>query len=703
MASPETKSRKEVKAKKTEVTDTIIAGAEPDAIEVYGSRVHNLKNVDAVIPRNQLVVITGLSGSGKSSLAFDTIYAEGQRRYLESFSAYARQFIGGLERPDVDKITGLSPVISIEQKSTNRNPRSTVGTVTEIYDFIRLLYARTSEAYSYVTGKKMVKFTEEQIIDNLLTQHKGKKMTILAPIVRGRKGHYRELFENIRKQGYLKVRVDGEIVEVKPKMQLDRFKIHDIELIIDRLAMEADNKDRIRQSVQLAMKQGKGLIQMLDADSGQVSAFSKHLMCTESGISYEEPSPNTFSFNSPYGACPVCNGLGVTYEVRKQIIIPDETVSINKGGILPIGEARDNFIFKELNKLAKQYKFSLSSPIHSIPEEALNMILYGSKEEVEEDDEAIEILDFDDRWYTLEKGGLAGMLKRCFKYTTSESIRSWAEDYMDKVTCHECNGTRLRKESLWFKIDNRNIGELANWDLDVLADWFKGLEDRMNDKQRTIARDLLKEIRTRIQFILDVGLEYLTLHRPAKTLSGGEAQRIRLATQIGSQLSGITYILDEPSIGLHQRDNRQLIQALRKLSDAPNTVLVVEHDKEIMLESDYILDIGPGAGEHGGRIIAQGTPKEFVKEKSVTALYLADKVTIPVPAERRKGNGYTLDLKGATGNNLKNISVKFPLGTFIGVTGVSGSGKSTLINETLYPILSKYFYRSNLKPLAYKE
>lgn len=703
MASSETKSRKEVKAKKNEVSDTIIAGAEPDAIEVYGSRVHNLKNIDAVIPRNQLVVITGLSGSGKSSLAFDTIYAEGQRRYLESFSAYARQFIGGLERPDVDKITGLSPVISIEQKSTNRNPRSTVGTVTEIYDFIRLLYARTSEAYSYVTGKKMVKFTEEQIIDNLLTQHKGRKMTILAPIVRGRKGHYRELFENIRKQGYLKVRVDGEIVEVKPKMQLDRFKIHDIELIIDRLAMEPDNKDRIRQSVQLAMKQGKGLIQLLDADSNTLSAFSKHLMCTESGISYEEPSPNTFSFNSPYGACPVCNGLGVTYEVRRQIIIPDETVSINKGGILPIGEARDNFIFKELTKLAKQYKFSLSSPIHSIPEEALNMILYGSKEEAEEEDETIEILDFDDRWYTLEKGGLAGMLKRCFKYTTSESIRSWAEDYMDKVTCHECNGTRLRKESLWFKIDNRNIGELANWDLDVLADWFKDLESRMNEKQRTIARDLLKEIRTRIQFILDVGLEYLTLHRPAKTLSGGEAQRIRLATQIGSQLSGITYILDEPSIGLHQRDNRQLIQALRKLSDAPNTVLVVEHDKEIMLESDYIIDIGPGAGEHGGRIIAQGTPKEFVKQKSVTAQYLADKVTIPVPAERRKGNGNYLELKGASGNNLKNISVKFPLGTFIGVTGVSGSGKSTLINETLYPILSKYFYRSNLKPLAYKE
>ncbi len=702
MPTTEITPKKQPKATEDLASGPIITSSEPDAIEVYGSRVHNLKNIDGTIPRNQLVVITGLSGSGKSSLAFDTIYAEGQRRYLESFSAYARQFIGGLERPDVDKITGLSPVISIEQKSTNRNPRSTVGTVTEIYDFVRLLYARTSEAYSYVTGKKMVKFTEEQIIDNLLTNHKGKKIVILAPVVRGRKGHYRELFENIRKQGYLKIRVDGEIIEVKPKMQLDRFKIHNIELIIDRLAMDAENKDRIRQSIQLGMKQGKGLIQILDAETGEMFNFSKHLMCLESGISYEEPSPNTFSFNSPYGACPACSGLGVVHEVRRATIIPDETVSINKGAILPIGEARDNFIFKELNSLAKQYKFSLSSPIQLIPEEALNIILYGSTEE-EEADEEMEISDFDDRWYTLAKGGLTGMLKRCFKFTTSESIRSWAEDYMDKVPCEECGGTRLRKESLWFKIDDKNIGELAGWDIDVLAAWFSDLESRLNEKQKTIAKDLLKEIRTRIQFILDVGLEYLSLHRPAKSLSGGEAQRIRLATQIGSQLSGITYILDEPSIGLHQRDNRQLIQALRKLSDAPNTVIVVEHDKEIMLESDYVIDIGPGAGEHGGKIIAHGTPKEFQKQNSVTAKYLAGKISIPVPTERRKGNGKFLELKGAKGNNLKDISVKFPLGTFICVTGVSGSGKSTLINETLYPILSKYFYRSNLKPLAYKD
>ncbi len=687
-----------ISKKTTSSTDSL----EPDSIDVFGSRVHNLKDMDVSIPRNQLVVITGLSGSGKSSLAFDTIYAEGQRRYLESFSAYARQFIGGLERPDVDKITGLSPVISIEQKSTNRNPRSTVGTVTEIYDFLRLLYARTAEAYSYETGKKMVKFTEEQIIENLLTHHKDKKMTILAPIVRGRKGHYRELFEGIRKQGYLKVRVDGEMLEVKPKMQLDRFKIHNIELIIDRLTMEAENKDRLRQSVQLAMKQGKGLIQLLDNESSELINFSKHLMCLESGISYEEPSPNTFSFNSPFGACPACNGLGVTYEVRREAIIPDETVSINKGGILPIGEMRDNFIFKELNHFTKIYGFTLSTPINKLPAEALKVILYGDNEDVPEPEEDMTIADFDDRWYTLQKGGLVGMLKRCFRYTTSESIRSWAEDYMDKVDCHECHGYRLKKESLWFKIDDKNIGELAQLDLDDLYRWFENLEDRINERQKTIAKDLLKEIRTRINFILEVGLDYLSLHRPSKSLSGGEAQRIRLATQIGSQLSGITYILDEPSIGLHQRDNHQLITALRKLSDAPNTVLVVEHDKDIMLESDYIIDIGPGAGEHGGRIIAQGTPKEFLKQNSTTAKYLSNKLRIEIPKERRKGNGNFLEIVGAKGNNLKNLSVKFPLGTFIGVTGVSGSGKSTLINETLYPILSKHFYRSLLKPLEYK-
>ncbi len=681
------------------------ASLEPETIEVFGARSHNLKNIDVSIPRNQLVVITGISGSGKSSLAFDTIYAEGQRRYLESFSAYARQFIGSMERPDVDKITGLSPVISIEQKSTNRNPRSTVGTITEIYDFLRLLYARTGEAYSYVTGKKMVKFTDEQIIDNLLTNYAGKNITLLAPVVRGRKGHYRELFEGIRKQGYLKVRVDGEILEVKPKMQLDRFKIHDIELVVDRLEMEQDSLDRIRQSVALAMKQGKGLMMVLDAATDTAAAFSRHLMCIESGISYEEPSPNTFSFNSPYGACNTCSGLGVVYEVSEEVIIPDKKKSINQGGILPIGEVRDNFIYKELNALAKKMKFSLSTPLEKLDKSIIDMILYGDPNDIVEegDDDAAEIGDYDDRWYTLAKGGLVGMLKRCFKFTTSEAIRNWAEEFMDKVPCPTCEGYRLKKESLWFKIDEKHIGQLSAMDIVELGKWFDGVEDRISERQRTIAKELLKEIRSRIGFILDVGLDYLALDRPAKSLSGGESQRIRLATQIGAELSGITYILDEPSIGLHQRDNRQLITALRKLSNNNNSVLVVEHDKDIMLESDYILDIGPGAGEHGGRIVAQGTPEEFKKLNTTTAQYLGNKIRIEVPTQRRKGNGDFLELKGANGNNLKNVSVKFPLGTFIGVTGVSGSGKSTLINETLYPILSKHFYRSSLKALEYKE
>jgi excinuclease ABC subunit A len=675
---------------------------EPDFIDVFGARVHNLKDIDVSIPRNKLVVITGLSGSGKSSLAFDTIYAEGQRRYLESFSAYARQFIGGLERPDVDKITGLSPVISIEQKSTNRNPRSTVGTVTEIYDFLRLLYARTADAFSYNTGKKMVRFTEEQMLDNLLQHQNGKKLLVLAPLVRGRKGHYRELFESVRKQGYLKIRVDGEIVDIKPKMQLDRFVIHDIELIIDTMTVNEKNKDRLRASLQLGLKQGKGLIMLLDTDTDKTFFFSKFLMCPESGISYEEPSPNTFSFNSPYGACPKCNGLGVTYEVSRETIIPDENVSIAKGGVLPFGETRDNFIFKELNEIAKKYKFSLTTPISKIPKDALNYILFGNGTE-ETIEEEIEIHDFDDRWYTIKKGGLVGMLKRCFRATSSDGIRNWAEGFMDAMPCEDCNGTRLRKESLFFKIDEKNIGELAAMDIVQLANWFETLDSRLSERQLTIARELLKEIRSRIQFILDVGLNYLSLNRPAKSLSGGESQRIRLATQIGSQLSGITYILDEPSIGLHQRDNHQLIKALRKLSDAPNTVLVVEHDKDIMLESDYIIDIGPGAGEHGGKIIAQGTPAEFKKNNTTTAKYLNNKVSIEVPKSYREGNGKFLEIVGAKGHNLKNLHVKFPLGKLICVTGVSGSGKSSLITQTLYPILSKHFYRSNMKPLPYKE
>lgn len=679
-------------------SDTI---SEPEQIEVFGARVHNLKNIDVKIPRNQLVVITGLSGSGKSSLAFDTIYAEGQRRYLESFSAYARQFIGSLERPDVDKITGLSPVISIEQKSTNRNPRSTVGTVTEIYDFLRLLYARAGEAYSYATGKKMVRFTESEMLENLLTHYAEKKLIFLAPLVRGRKGHYRELFESVRKQGYLKIRVDGAVEDVKPKMQLDRFSIHDIELIIDTLTVNEKNKDRLRSSLQLGLKQGKGLIMLLDTETNKTFFYSKHLMCPDSGLSYEEPSPNTFSFNSPYGACPKCNGLGKVFEINPETIMPDKTVSIAKGGILPLGEARENSLYRELEAVAKQYKFALTTPLSKVPKEAVDYILYGNAT-AETVDEEIAAFEFDDRWYTLKNGGLVGLLKRCMTFTSSEGIRNWAETYMESVACPDCHGSRLKKESLFFKIDDKNISELAEWDLNVLADWFQNLDERLNERQQQIAKELLKEIRSRIGFILDVGLDYLALNRPSKSLSGGEAQRIRLATQIGSQLSGITYILDEPSIGLHQRDNHQLIKALRKLSDAPNTVIVVEHDKDIMLESDYIIDIGPGAGEHGGRIMAEGTPKKFLKNNSTTAKYLSNELQIEVPKERREGNGNFLEIKGATGHNLKNLDVKFPLGKLICVTGVSGGGKSSLIAETLYPILSKYFYRSTTKPLPYK-
>lgn len=675
---------------------------EQEFIEVFGARVHNLKNMDIAIPRNELVVITGISGSGKSSLAFDTIYAEGQRRYIESFSAYARQFLGGLERPDVDKISGLSPVVSIEQKSTSNNPRSTVGTVTEIYDFIRLLYARTAVAYSYNTNKPMVKFSENQIIENILDVHDQKKVSLLAPVVKGRKGHYRELFEQIRKSGYVKVRVDGTIVDISPKMQLDRYKIHDVDVVIDRLVINSTNADRIRQGVQSALKMGEGAMYLLDMDASITYGYSKYLMCLDTGLSYDEPNPNTFSFNSQYGACASCKGLGTQHDVDEKILIPDNTKSIAGGGILPLGELRESQLFTQLKLLAKKYKFDLFDPIQSIPKEALHLILFGSEDnddEVFEEDSSKE----DDRWYTLDKGGVAGMLKRCYKSTSSEPLRRWAEEFLESKTCPECAGFRLKKESLWFLIKNKHIGELCQLDITSLQEWFADVESSFNEKQNAIARDVLKEIRNRIQFLLDVGLSYLKLDRPARSLSGGESQRIRLATQIGSQLSGVTYILDEPSIGLHQRDNVQLIGALKALVKTGNSVLVVEHDKDIMIESDYIIDIGPGAGLHGGQIVAQGTPKNFLKQGSTTAKFLSNEMRIEIPKQRRKGNGHVLELKGAKGNNLKNVDVSFPLGSFIVVTGVSGSGKSTLITETLYPILNKHFFRAVKKPLEYKK
>jgi len=671
-----------------------------EVIEVFGARVHNLKNIDISIPKNQLVVITGISGSGKSSLAFDTIYAEGQRRYMESFGAYARQFIGDMERPDVDKITGLSPVISIEQKTTNRNPRSTVGTVTEVYDFLRLLYARTGEAYSYNTGKKMVKFSEEEIVENIFQKYKGKKISVLAPIVRGRKGHYRELFEDIRKKGFVKVRVDGEVKDLAPKMQVDRYKIHDIEVVVDRLAVTADMRTRVSQSIQNALKMGKDLMFLLINESDQVVQYSKLLMCEDTGISYEEPSPNSFSFNSPYGACPVCKGLGSVYRVSMNAIIPDDSKSVKEGGIIPLGGEREAYVFNQVEKLAKKNKFSLDTAIKEMPRKALNLILYGTTETVGE-----EALDFDESEQVpgdAEYEGLIPMLKRWFGASGTDSLREWVEKFMELKPCDVCGGARLKKESLWFRVDNKNIAELNELNLDKLLAWFSGLEKRLNTKQQKIAKDLLKEIRERLQFLLDVGLTYLTLNRPTRTLSGGESQRIRLATQIGSQLQGITYILDEPSIGLHQRDNHRLILALQNLRNIGNSILVVEHDKEIMMAADYLVDIGPKAGHHGGRVVAQGTPEEMLKLNTLTADYLNGHVQIAVPPERRTGNGKFLDLKGAKGNNLKNVDVRLPLGKFIVVTGVSGSGKSTLINETLYPLLSHHAFGSKGIALEYK-
>ncbi len=678
--------------------------ATEEFISVYGAREHNLKNIDINIPKNKLVVFTGVSGSGKSSLAFDTIYNEGRRRYMESFSAYTRQFIGDMERPDVDKITGLSPVISIEQKTTNKNPRSTVGTITEIYDFMRLLFARIGEAYSYNTGKKMVKFSEEEIAENIFGKFKGKKITLLAPLVRGRKGHYRELFEDIRKRGFLKVRIDGEVMDITPRMQLDRYKIHDIEVVIDRLKVDDEFKVRISQSVQQALKMGKDLMFLLINEDDKVVQYSKQLMCEDTGISYEEPSPNSFSFNSPYGACPSCKGLGSVYSISMDAVIPDWNKSIKEGAVAPLGEERDAYIFRQVEGLARKNKISLDKPVKELSQKSLNVILYGK----EETDLSINTdMNMNDNTplgspYASEFEGIIPMLKRWFAgSSSSEGLRDWVEKYMELKKCPSCNGARLKKESLWFKVDEKNIAELGEMDLNKLMQWFSGIEKRLSNKQNIIAKDILKEIRERLQFLLDVGLTYLSLSRPSKTLSGGESQRIRLATQIGSQLQGITYILDEPSVGLHQRDNHRLIGALKNLRDIGNSILVVEHDKDIMLSADHLVDIGPKAGKHGGEIVAAGTPGEVVRLNSETSQYLKGEKNIHIPAERRKGNGKFLELEGAKGNNLKNVSIKFPLGKLVIVTGVSGSGKSTLINETLYPILAKHCYDSKPLPMEY--
>ncbi len=670
-----------------------------DYIEVVGARVHNLKDINLRIPRNKLVVITGISGSGKSSLAFDTIYAEGQRRYMETFSAYARQFIGEMERPDVEQISGLSPVISIEQKTTSRNPRSTVGTVTEIYDFLRLLFARVGEAVSYVTGKAMVRYDEDQMKERIIEAFEGRKIVILAPLVRGRKGHYRELFEQVRKQGYTKVRADGHILDLEPGLQVDRYKVHDIELVVDRIRVAEDRRDRIGQSIQTALKMGNGLLMILDPDKEEVRNFSKHLMDPETGLSYEEPSPNSFSFNSPYGACPECNGLGSINRVDMDKVIPDDTLSINEIGIKPFGEVRQNMTFKQLRSIARKFKFNFSTPVREIPETALKTILYGGKEKV-----AVKMNYGNGEYsYNLAQEGIVNMLERWYEDTTSEKIRRWAEEFMSVDTCPACQGFRLKKESLHFLVGGKNIGELAEMDITELAEWMTGVEEKLSERQTFIAQEVLKEIRLRLGFLLHVGLDYLSLNRPARTLSGGESQRIRLATQIGSQLTGITYILDEPSIGLHQRDNRRLIEALRELSDIGNTVLVVEHDKDIMLASDYLIDLGPGAGKHGGELVGEGAPDQFLGQGGITSDYLNARKIIEVPSRRRSGNGLSLQLLGADGNNLRDVNVTIPLGMFVCVTGVSGSGKSTLINETLYPILRQYFYKSLKNPLSHRE
>jgi len=667
-------------------------------IYVYGSRVHNLKNVDVEIPRNSLTVITGLSGSGKSSLAFDTIFAEGQRRYIETFSAYARNFLGGMERPDVDKITGLSPVISIEQKTTNKNPRSTVGTTTEVYDYMRLLYARAGKAYSYHTGEEMVKYTEEKVLEMILHDYDGKKIFILAPVVRSRKGHYRELFEAMRKKGYLNIRVDGEMLEIVRGMKVDRYKNHNIEVVIDKLAVSSKDEDRLKKSVSIAMKQGEGLIMILDKETGAIKHFSKRLMCPTTGISYSDPAPNNFSFNSPQGACPHCKGLGTINQIDLNKVIPDKKQSIYEGGIAPLGKYKNQMIFWQIAALLRKYDCELKTPIEDIPDDAMREVLYGSLEDVRIDKEVVHTSSD----YFVAFNGVIKYLRNVMENDESASGQKWADQFLAECECPECHGQRLNREALSYRIWDKNISELGNMDIAELREWLEHVEEHLDHQQQQIASEILKEIRTRLDFLLEVGLEYLALNRQSASLSGGESQRIRLATQIGSQLVNVLYILDEPSIGLHQRDNERLIHSLKELRDLGNTIIVVEHDEDMMREADYVVDIGPKAGRKGGEVVFQGTPEEMLKTNTLTAQYLNGKLQIAVPEKRREGNGKKLIIRGCTGNNLKNVDVEFPLGKLILVTGVSGSGKSTLINETLQPILSHHFYRSLKKPMPYE-
>ena len=670
-------------------------------IEVLGARAHNLKNIDISIPREKLVVITGLSGSGKSSLAFDTIYAEGQRRYVETFSAYARQFLGGLERPDVDKIDGLSPVIAIEQKTTSKSPRSTVGTITEIYDFLRLLFARGADAYSYNTGEKMVSYSDDQIKSLIIEQFSDRKINVLAPVIRGRKGHYAELFQQIAKQGFIRVRIDGAIKEITPGMKLDRYRNHDIEIVIDRLLVDdsEDTQKRLSESIQTAMHHGDDVLMIFDQDSEEIRYFSRNLMCPTSGISYQNPEPNLFSFNSPKGACPSCNGLGIINEINTKKIIPDPKLSIKQGGLAPLGEYKSSWIFKQLENIAEKYEFKLTDPISSISEEAMDIILNGGKEKFSVSSKTLGIT----KEYKIDFEGIAHFIKNQFDENASTAIKRWAKDFMDEIPCPECNGSRLKKEALYFKINNKNIAELSAMDISELTEWFLNLNQHLSEKQKRIASEVIKEINDRLAFLMNVGLNYLSLSRSSKSLSGGEAQRIRLATQIGSQLVGVLYILDEPSIGLHQRDNEKLIHSLEQLRNLGNSVLVVEHDKDMIERADYVIDIGPKAGKYGGEIISKGTPQELLSENTTTAQYLNGALKIEVPKTRRTGNGHFLKLTGATGNNLKNVSITMPLGTLICVSGVSGSGKSTLINETLYPILNAHIFNGVKKPMPYKK